>query len=127
MTKHISSIITLLVLLLTLGQHEASAQTQAARDKEMRANTLSRELAVPQGKMTQVLSLISDAGKRMIEVSRDATLTKEEKLARCKQLGAERDAQIALLLTADQVKKLEAFAAAERSKILQPNHAVKGH
>jgi hypothetical protein len=116
--KRFYYLITLLTLFLMLGRLDVSAQT--TQDKEVLTNTLSQELSAPREKVRQVLSLISTTGQKMLEVSRDKALTKDEKIARCKQLGAERDEQIALLLTKEQIKKLEAHAAAQRSKMPQP-------
>jgi hypothetical protein len=114
--KLVFSFILSVMVYAAFGQQNSASQEQAQRHRAMVSDKVSAALLIPREKAGSVLSLIATSGTKMREIMKSATLTKEEKLNRCRQLAGERDARIAALLTNEQVKKLQAVIAANSPK-----------
>jgi hypothetical protein len=112
--KQVLIISLLFIHFCSYGQVD-SAKRLRPRINDSLQLQLQQDLGVNPIILRQVFFALGLSARQMSLNAKSHSITREEKLARFRQIAAARDSSIQKLLTSEQVIKLKAFVSAHRS------------
>jgi hypothetical protein len=104
----------------------------AGQDKELRQaasqrlQSMARELKLNDAQKSKILPILSEEAPKVKALREDASLSRNQKLAKLMDIKNETNTQIEPLLTADQRKKLDQLRMQDRQQAIQELKAHRG-
>ena len=93
---------------------EGKPHSKAHGDMKDRGAKMAEELGLNEDQKTKMGDVMKEFGPKMKAIFDDASLSKEDKMAKVKAINEERSAKIKEILTADQFEKWQKLQAAHR-------------
>ncbi len=97
----------------------AGGAAPSKQDIAAKLEKISAKLQLTPAQKKQMLPILKEEGPKLEALKSDTGLGPLQKAMRMKQVGAETDAKVKLILTPEQYEKWEAMRAQEREEMMQ--------